>query len=295
MTVIEEDEESVSESKSELEEQANRDARLGEHLVGLNQPSTVVEDDEESLGSTDLFDPPKSALARSKPLLAAAIKAREQADELEKEEQIKRNAMVKDAQSNDPSEKWSVEETVYGFHLRDMNQPITINEEDEDSLGSTELFDAPKSALAKSKPLLAAAIKAREQADQLEQEDKVKRKVSLGEHLDGMNQPSTISEDDEDSLGSGDLFDAPKSALAKSKPLLAAAIKAREQADELERVEPAKPMTVIEEDEESVSESKSELEEQTNHNVMLGEHLVGLNQPISAMEEDEDSLGSTEL
>eukprot|EP00526_Cylindrotheca_closterium_P027031 CAMPEP_0113619146 /NCGR_PEP_ID=MMETSP0017_2-20120614/9713_1 /TAXON_ID=2856 /ORGANISM="Cylindrotheca closterium" /LENGTH=47 /DNA_ID=CAMNT_0000528699 /DNA_START=48 /DNA_END=188 /DNA_ORIENTATION=- /assembly_acc=CAM_ASM_000147 len=47
----------------------------------MNQPNTIEEDDEESLGSTDLFDAPKSALAKSKPLLAAAIKAREQADQ----------------------------------------------------------------------------------------------------------------------------------------------------------------------------------------------------------------------
>ncbi|CAJ1961691.1 unnamed protein product [Cylindrotheca closterium] len=354
-------------ASEERKEEVNRDVTLGEHLRHLNQPSMITEEDEDSLGSTDLFDAPKSGLAKSKPLLAAAIKAREQADQLEREQQTKPGKLVNESQSKEPSRKWSIEETVYGFHLRDLNQPVVITEEDEDSLGSTDLFDAPKSVLAKSKPLLAAAIKAREQADQLELEEQTNRNATLGEHLHGMNQPSTIAEEDEDSLGSMDLFDAPKSGLANSKPLLAAAIKAREQADNFERAEPAKPMTTVEEDQESILESDSssssdstpttsdspekdaqaaagadvfedanlspstettqllpfiqlelanvpqsaylmdadssvdssgaseERKEEVNRDVTLGEHLRHLNQPSMNTEEDEDSLGSTDL
>ncbi|KAL3929208.1 MAG: hypothetical protein SGBAC_012314, partial [Bacillariaceae sp.] len=361
----------------------------GFHLRDMNQPAAILEEDSDSLGSMDLFDAPKSALAKSKPLLAAAIKAREQADQLEQEEQAKQRKTLEDQQSNKPSGKWSIEETVYGFHLRDMNQPTGSVEEDSESLGSTDLFDPPKSELATSKPLLAAAIKAREQADQLEQEEQTRRSLTLGEHLVGMNQPTTIAEEDENSLGSTDLFDPPKSAVAMSKPLLAAAIKAREQADELERVVATKPATITEEDEESVSVSDSasfpssssssssnssssvssdksaptsaaggaaekladlfevaelspsiddtellpfiqldvgiapqapygkdadsssestddsrlkndasgnqESGEQMTHRVMLGEHLDGMNQPSATMEEDEESLGSTDL
>ena len=198
----------------EREELAKRNVTLGDHLEGMNQPKNMVEDDEDSLGSTDLFDPPKSGLAKSKPLLAAAIKAREQADQLERMDEANTTRAVS-----------------LGEHLAGLNQPKTIVEEDEDSLGSTDLFDPPKSALATSRPLLAAAMKARQQADKLEQEENSQRNASLGEHLVGLNQPSMITEEDEDSLGSNELFDPPKSALAKSKPLLAAAIKAREQQD----------------------------------------------------------------
>ena len=45
-------------------------------------------------------------------------------------------------------------------HLKNMNQPIVEHESDDDSLGSGELFDAPKGP-PPAKWLLAAAIKAR--------------------------------------------------------------------------------------------------------------------------------------
>ncbi|CAJ1961689.1 unnamed protein product [Cylindrotheca closterium] len=261
----------------EREESAKttRTAKPGEHVDGMDQPQTIMEEDEECLESTDLFDSPKSGFAKSKPLLEATIKAREQAEKLERKEETEPGTLVNGPQVEEQRATWSIEETVYGFHLRDLNQPAMIAEDDEDSLGQMDLFDAPKSGLAKSKPLLAAAIKAREQVDKLTQEAQSKQsnvvsdteskepngkwsieETVYGFHLRDLNQPSMITEEDEDSLGSTDLFDAPKSGLAKSKPLLAAAIKAREQADQLEREEKTKPGKLVNESQSKESSRK---------------------------------------
>jgi hypothetical protein len=56
-------------------------ARSGEHLEHLNQPKVEHDSDGYSLKSYQLFDPPKGPLP-PKPLLAAAMKAREQAGKL---------------------------------------------------------------------------------------------------------------------------------------------------------------------------------------------------------------------
>jgi len=47
------------------------------HLKHLNQPKTLVDEDEKSLGEDDLFNPPQPPPPK-KPLLAAAKRAREQ-------------------------------------------------------------------------------------------------------------------------------------------------------------------------------------------------------------------------
>jgi hypothetical protein len=82
--------------------------------------------------------------------------------------------------------------------------------------------------------LLAGTIKAREASDAAERVTKGDSKK--GHHFSFLNEPKNKQESEGDSLGSGELFDAPKGP-PTAKPLLAAAIKAREQADAVERAE----------------------------------------------------------
>jgi hypothetical protein len=101
------------------------------------------ESDGNSLGSNDLPPP-------AKPLLAAALKAKQQSKE---EEESTKPAKLCDV---DP---WS------GDHLKDTNQPKTQYGDKGDSLGSNDLFDAPKGP-PPAKPLLAAALKAKQKSEE---------------------------------------------------------------------------------------------------------------------------------
>ena len=141
-----------------------------------------------------------------------------------------------------------------GKHLRNLNQPIVEHENDGDSLGSGEVFDAPKESTVEAKPLLAAAIKAREQAEAEAASNEAATKP--GAHLTALNQPTLEHESDGDSLGSGELFDAPKEP-TPDKPLLAAAIKAREQA-EREASAKAQPQHTEEAPKDDASSSASD-------------------------------------
>jgi hypothetical protein len=118
-------------------------------------------------------------------------------------------------------------------HLNDINQPKEKHGRVGDYLGSGGLFDDPKGPPA-AKPLLAGTIKAREASDAAERVTKGDSKK--GHHFSFLNEPKNKQESEGDSLGSGELFDAPKGP-PTAKPLLAAAIKAREQADAVERAE----------------------------------------------------------
>ena len=109
--------------------------------------------------------------------------------------------------------------TAQGDHLQNMNQPKTVYDDDDNSLGSEDLFDAPRTSLS-DRPLLAAAKKAREQYE--------REQARSGRHLENLNQPATIMEEEE-SLGSTDLFDPPKGP-SSGRPLLEAAKRARAQA-----------------------------------------------------------------
>ncbi|MEL7342944.1 MAG: hypothetical protein AAGM67_20845, partial [Bacteroidota bacterium] len=109
-----------------------------------------------------------------------------------------------------------------GAHLDGMNQPKVFD--DSTSLHSAELFDKNQ-RVPVEKPLLAAAMQAREAA----QMSSTNLGASKGEHLEGMNQPIAALEDDSASLDSTELFDAP--AVVSEKPLLAAALKAREEGE----------------------------------------------------------------
>jgi hypothetical protein len=211
----------------------------------VNQPKTIYDDDNESLGSTDVFDAPTGP-PPEKPLLAAALKARAQAETqrsaahlskvnqprtiYEDDDDSLGSTELFDAQTGPPPEKpllaaalkarARAETQRSAAHLSNVNQPKTIYEDDDDSLGSTDLFDIPTGP-PPEKPLLAAALKARAQA-------KTQRSAA---HLSNANQPKTIYEDDNESIGSTDLFDAPTGPPSE-KPLLAAALKARAQAEQ---------------------------------------------------------------
>ena len=71
--------------------------------------------------------------------------------------------------------------------------------------------------------MLAAALKAREQAEQAE---RLAMQLDSGDHLVNINQPKTEYENDDDSIVSMELFDAPKGP-PPAKMLLVTALKAR--------------------------------------------------------------------
>ena len=223
--------------------QSSMNASFGAHLAGLNQPKSHFDDDSDSIASADLFDaPPAALMLPSKPLLSAALKAREE----QEKSQSSMNAS-------------------FGAHLAGLNQPKSHFDDDSDSIASADLFDAPPAALMlPSKPLLSAALKAREE----QEKSQSSMNASFGAHLAGLNQPKSHFDDDSDSIASADLFDAPPAALMlPSKPLLSAALKAREE------------------------QEKS----QSSMNASFGAHLAGLNQPKSHFDDDSDSIASADL
>ncbi|KAG9285663.1 hypothetical protein G9A89_000362, partial [Geosiphon pyriformis] len=221
------------------EAERNQQARTGDpckgdHLAKLNQPLNLSDSDDSSLASSELFDAPKGP-PPAKPLLQAAIRAREEAE---------RNQQ---ARTGDPSK---------GDHLATLNQPSNLSDSDMSSLASSELFDAPKGP-PPAKPLLQAAIRAREEAERNQQART--GDPSKGDHLATLNQPSNLSDSDDSSLASSELFDAPKGP-PPPKPLLQAAIRAREQAERSAKARTGDP-------------SK-------------GDHLAALNQPMNLSDSD---------
>ena len=124
------------------------------------------------------------------------------------------------AQVSDPTnEEYKDSE---GRHLQMLNQPKTINEEDDEtSLGSGDLFDEPTGPVS----LLQAARLAKQKADEAQQDE------SIPMHLRGINQP-IAEEQEEDSLDSVDLFDEkPQQQLS----LVQAARNAKAKLDEMEQ------------------------------------------------------------
>ena len=125
--------------------------------MNLNQSKAVYEGENESLGSVDAFEPSRGH-SPAKPLLASAIKARQQVDESE-------TTVILLGPGREKAS--SVYHKVgSGAHLAKMNQPrMTTCEDDEGSLGLADIFDPPKGPQP-TKPLLAAALKAKRQADE---------------------------------------------------------------------------------------------------------------------------------
>ncbi|KAG7354035.1 RHS repeat-associated core domain containing protein [Nitzschia inconspicua] len=267
--------------KGKQESESN--AQYGSHLEGLNQPKQNDDSDSSaSLGSDEVFDPAPKVLD-SKPLLAAAVKGKQESEtsaqygsHLEGLNQPKQNddsdssASLGSDEVFDPAPKVLVSKPLlaaavkgkqesetsaqYGLHLEGLNQPKQNDDSDSSaSLGSDEVFDpAPKVLV--SKPLLAAAVKGKQESE---------ANAQYGLHLEGLNQPKQNDDSDSSaSLGSDEVFDpAPK--VLVSKPLLAAAVKGKQE-----------------------SES----------NAQYGSHLEGLNQPKQNDDSDSSaSLGSDEV
>ncbi|KAG7348507.1 ankyrin repeat domain protein [Nitzschia inconspicua] len=157
------------------------------HLAKVNQPKTKYEDDNRSLDEDELFLDVHEAELPAKPLLTAALKAKDQ--------------------------------QRHFAHLAKVNQPKTKYEDDNRSLDEDELFLDVHEAELPAKPLLTAALKAKDQQRHFA-------------HLAKVNQPKTKYEDDNRSLDEDELFSDLKEADLPAKPLLTAALKAKEQADE---------------------------------------------------------------
>jgi hypothetical protein len=202
-----------------------------------------------SLGSNDLFDAPKGP-PPAKPSLAAALKAKQKSEE-------------------EAAAKSSGVDPTSGNHSEDMNQPQIDYDEERDSLGSNDLFEAPKGP-PPAKPLLAAALKAKQKS-----EEEVGATLSgvdptSGNHWEDMNQPQTQYEDEGDSLGSNDLFEAPKGP-PPAKPLLAAALKAKQKSEEEVRAT------------------------SSGADPISGDHLKDTNQPQTQYEDEGGSFGLYDL
>ncbi|KAG7369597.1 hypothetical protein IV203_027343 [Nitzschia inconspicua] len=278
-----------SEDELESESRSDESRKAGAHLENLNQPSTAM-DDEESLGSADVFDRPiEKDNSSNRGLLTAALRAKEAA-----------------ALEATPSELG---------HLENLNQPSTAMD-DEESLGSADLFDRPiEKDNSSNRGLLTAALRAKEAAAH------EATPSELG-HLENLNQPSTTM-DDEESLGSADVFDRPiEKDNSSNRGLLTAALRAKEAAaleatpSELGHLENLNQPSTTMDDEESlgsadVFDRPIEKDNSSNRALLtaalrakeaaaleatpseLG-HLEHLNQPSTAMD-DEESLGSADL
>jgi hypothetical protein len=155
------------------------------HLMALNQPklSRISSRDSASLDENEIFDEPSIHAAQdTKPLLAAAIKAKEQ--------------------EHVPP------------HLRSINQPTMTEAAEIRSLDEDEIFDEQAVGPLPPRPLLSAALRAKEDLD-------------TPAHLRNMNQPRRTTSFDTSSLDNEDIFDDPSPEKPTSKPLLEAAHKAK--------------------------------------------------------------------
>ena len=113
---------------------------IPDHLISINQPKTFEEDDGDSLGAGQVFDEPSDP-PPSKPLLAAAMKARMQMGE-----NAHRNSGDSPRSALKPPSPVSVEQLERSVpdHLMTANQPQVPQDGDVDSLGSSEVFDSPR-------------------------------------------------------------------------------------------------------------------------------------------------------
>mmetsp|Transcript_58948 Transcript_58948/g.144203 ORF Transcript_58948/g.144203 Transcript_58948/m.144203 type:complete len:1237 (+) Transcript_58948:518-4228(+) len=190
---------------------AKAEGNVPDHLKDLNQPTATRSLESHSLDSDELFeDTPIDSKLVSKPLLAAALKAK--ADE----------------------------ETP--VHLRNIHQPQRTRSIDSLSLDNEEIFEEPPSTQPSAKPLLEAAQKAKlEQSERSEviitldslsyesDEYEEVEEVCVPEHLLSLNQPKHVLPEDGSSLDDDDLFDTQVGPPSSDRPLLSAALKAREQ------------------------------------------------------------------
>jgi hypothetical protein len=202
--------------------------RKADHLRHLNQPKTSYSDDtsiSEDILAQENADPIEIT---RKPLLTAAYKAREQ-----------RRADVYRSRGNGSNIA----------HVQFAHQPRSVREEDDSmSLGLSDVFESSgRQALNSStkKPLLAAAKKAKEERDTAMMArgsyQSIGRPNNKSRHQNKAGSGYKLSIPDESaSLTVSDLFDRskgefPSKGESPKKPLLAAAIKAKEERDVAER------------------------------------------------------------
>jgi hypothetical protein len=125
-----------------LEDEEKKLQGLAAHLVNLNQPNEV-DDDGDSLGSTEWFDPPAGPPPR-KPLLAAALKAKQAREQAVEPQPHTTGDKTAELQSR------KVSGTYVHEHLKQVNQPFEAASDDE-----SLVFD----------DTLAATLKAKRQPD----------------------------------------------------------------------------------------------------------------------------------
>jgi hypothetical protein len=215
---------------------------MGMHLANINQPKTKYDDENLSLDEEELFVELKEREISTKPLLAAAYKAKEQSEQrmetqLENTNQprtmynydnlsLNEDELFADLRGTEIPAKPLLSAALkakeqsdhrMGKHLENAHQPRTKYDDDNLSIDEDCLFD--DKAIIPAKPVLAAAVKAQEA---FRQESYSVHAI----HLHGLNQPNALSE--EKSMDEEDLFDNHLNH-RPAKPLLNAAILAREQ------------------------------------------------------------------
>jgi hypothetical protein len=285
----------VEEAKIRAEDDAQRNIEGQERLKTADAsrsktrdvlPISDVDEDARSLGEADVFDPPTPPPPK-KPMVAAALKAKEQI----LERNSKSLANLGTAHNNDMKSIYEEFSRSVPEHLMGVHQPHH-DDEDAGSLGEADVFDVSAPPPPK-KPMVAAALKAKEQI--LERNSKSLANFgtahdndmksiyeefsrSVPEHLMGVHQPH---HDDEDagSLGEADVFDVSAPPPPK-KPMVAAALKAKEQILERNSKSIANFGTAHDNDTKSLSEEFSK---------SVPDHLIATNQP-----RDEDDAGSGE-
>jgi hypothetical protein len=212
--------------------------QVPDHLVVLNQPKQ--EDSlrsRESIHSVELFDHSVESVSRKKPLLAAALKAKKC---------IEMNLSLSALDALSPAKE---QEPVQHFHksvpdhLVMLNQPSAFEALGE-SMRSLDVFDHEKDTEKPSKPLLAAALKAK--SNQMASSfsaleglphvtpDTSDLSKSAPGHLSMIHQPKSLDASGElESIGElDDVFDPPPILdpdAIPNKPLLTAALKAKKE------------------------------------------------------------------
>jgi hypothetical protein len=96
--------------------------------------------------------------------------------------------------SNSSDDESGAIDEIGAKHLKNLNQPTMDQESDGNSLGSNDLFDAPKGPPF-AKPLLAAGLKAKQKSKEEEESMKPAKSCDVdprsGDHLKDTNQPKT--------------------------------------------------------------------------------------------------------
>jgi hypothetical protein len=121
----------------------------------LHQPKFSSPADNCSLDDDELFDTRTESPAPESPLLAAALRAREQ--------QEQGVAIVVNSTGGRHDFNGHTQYDATPSHLLTVHQPATEYSYDEYSIEEEDLFDVPCTQPPSRKPLLEAALKAREQ------------------------------------------------------------------------------------------------------------------------------------